>query len=59
MALVLRVPPGRLLERFQDEALVDALRLSLITSVAATLTVMLLGLPVAYLLATRHFPGSG
>jgi molybdate transport system permease protein len=57
VALVLRVPPGRLLERFQDEALVAALRLSLLTSVAATLAVMLLGLPVAYLLATRTFPG--
>jgi molybdate transport system permease protein len=57
VALVLRVPPGRLLERFQDEALVAAVRLSLLTSVAATLVVMLLGLPVAYLLATRTFPG--
>jgi len=57
VALVLRVPPGRLLERFHDEALVAALRLSLLTSVAATLVVMLLGLPLAYLLTTRTFPG--
>ena len=57
VALVLRVPPGELLERFQDHALLEALRLSLFTSVAATLVVMLLGLPVAYLLATRTFPG--
>jgi molybdate transport system permease protein len=57
VALVLRVPPTRLLERFRDDALLEALRLSLVTSVTATLAVMLLGLPVAYLLATRSFPG--
>jgi molybdate transport system permease protein len=57
VALVMRVPPARLLERFRDDALLEALRLSLVTSVAATLSVMLLGLPVAYLLATRSFPG--
>ena len=57
VALVLRVPPGRLVERFGDDALLEALRLSLVTSVAATLAVMLLGLPVAYLLATRSFAG--
>jgi molybdate transport system permease protein len=57
VALVLRVPPGELLERFQEPALLEALRLSLFTSVAATLAVILLGLPVAYLLATRTFPG--
>ena len=56
-ALVLRVPPSRLLERFQDQALLEALRLSLLTSAAATLVVVLLGLPTAYLLATRTFPG--
>jgi molybdate transport system permease protein len=56
-ALVLRVPPGRLLERFQDQALLEALRLSLVTSSAATALVIALGLPVAYLLATRTFPG--
>ncbi|HEU4525047.1 MAG TPA: ABC transporter permease [Gemmatimonadales bacterium] len=57
VALFLRVPPARLLARFRDDALLEALRLSLLTSVAATLVVMLLGLPVAYLLATKRFPG--
>jgi molybdate transport system permease protein len=57
VALVSRVPPGQLIERLQDRALLEALRLSLLTSVIATLTVMLLGLPLAYLLATRTFPG--
>jgi molybdate transport system permease protein len=57
VALFLRVPPARLLARFRDDALLEALRLSLLTSVAATMVVMLLGLPVAYLLATKRFPG--
>src|SRR5687767_11743236 len=56
-ALVLRAAPGDLLERLQDRVLLDALRLSLLTSVAATLIVAVLGLPLAYLLATRSFPG--
>jgi molybdate transport system permease protein len=55
--LILRVPPARLLERLQDGPLREALRLSLVTSVAATSIVVLLGLPLAYLLATRRFPG--
>jgi molybdate transport system permease protein len=57
VALVLRVPPGRLLQRLGDPALLEALRLSLVTSVIATATVVLLGIPLAYVLATRTFPG--
>ncbi len=57
VALVLRVPPGALVGRLQDPALLEALRLSMVTSVVATAVVMVLGLPVAYLLATRSFPG--
>jgi molybdate transport system permease protein len=57
VSLVLRVPPGELIGRFREHALLQALRLSLVTSVAATLAVILLGLPVAYLLATRSFRG--
>jgi molybdate transport system permease protein len=56
-ALVLRVPLGHLLRRLGDPEVLEALRLSLVTSVAATVTVALIGLPVAYLLATRTFPG--
>jgi molybdate transport system permease protein len=56
-ALVVRVPPGELLRRLLDPILLDALRLSLITSVAATLVVAAFGLPVAWLLATREFAG--
>jgi molybdate transport system permease protein len=56
-ALVTRVPAGELLRRFQDPALLEALRLSLFTSFLATAAVIAFGLPVAYLLATTSFPG--
>jgi molybdate transport system permease protein len=57
VALVVRVPPGRLLARMGDPAVLDALRLSLVTSLAATIGVVALGMPLAWLLATRRFPG--
>lgn len=57
VSLVLRVPPARLLERLGDPALLQALRLSLLTSLIATAAVVLLGLPLAWVLATRSFPG--
>jgi molybdate transport system permease protein len=57
VGLGFRVPPGDLLDRLRDPLVLDALRLSLVTSTSATLLVMVLGLPVAYLLATREFPG--
>jgi len=57
VALLLRVSPSQLVARLGDPVVREALRLSLVTSAAATLIVVLLGLPVAYLLATRQFPG--
>jgi len=57
LALLLRVTPGELVSRLGSRVVVDALRLSLVTSLAATVVVTGLGLPVAYVLATRDFPG--
>lgn len=57
LALLLRAPTGDLLGRLGQPLVLDALRLSLITSLASTVTVVLLGLPAAYLLATREFRG--
>lgn len=57
LALLLRVPPARLVARLGDPVVIDALRVSLITSAAATFAVILLGLPLAYVLATRNFRG--
>ena len=56
-ALVLRAPPAALLRRLTEPLVLDALRLSLVTSAGAAVLVVGLGLPVAYLLATRRFPG--
>jgi molybdate transport system permease protein len=57
LALLLRVSPAILATRLAEPAVLEALRLSLITSVCATVTVILLGTPVAWLLASRSFPG--
>ena len=59
LSLILRISPGVLLDRLREPLVVQALRLSLITSLAATATVVVLGLPVAYLLAMREFRGKG
>jgi molybdate transport system permease protein len=55
--LLARISPVALLERLTEPAVLDALRLSLVTSLAATAAVVLLGTPTAYVLATREFPG--
>ena len=57
IALLLRVTPGELVARLASPVVLDALRVSLVTSVAATAVVVALGVPVAWLLATREFPG--
>lgn len=56
-AMVLRVPPEALWSRLNDPLVLEALRLSVLTSVASTAAIVALGLPMAYLLATREFPG--
>jgi molybdate transport system permease protein len=57
VALLLRVSPLQLIARLGDRVVLDALLLSLLTSAAATVIVVVLGLPVAYVLATREFTG--
>jgi molybdate transport system permease protein len=57
VALVVRIPPGDLLARLGQPLVIDALRLSLLTTVAATLLVVVLGTPLAYLLAMKRLPG--
>ena len=57
VALFLSVPLSQLLGRLGEPVVLDALRLSLLTSVIATVIVVLLGLPMAWVLATRQFPG--
>jgi molybdate transport system permease protein len=54
---VLRIPPSTLLSRLQDPLILQALRLSLLTSVASTIVVVVLGLPIAHLFAMSDFRG--
>jgi len=59
VSLVLRVPPADLVARMHDPLILQALRLSLLTSLSSTVLIVMLGLPIAYLLATREFAGKG
>jgi molybdate transport system permease protein len=57
LSLLFRVSPMELLARLQTPVVMTALRLSLVTSVLSTVAVVVLGLPVALLLATSRFSG--
>ena len=57
LGLLLRVPPRELVARLGEPVVLQALRLSLYTSVSATFAAALLGLPAAWLLASRRFRG--
>jgi molybdate transport system permease protein len=57
VALVVRTPPAILLNQLGEPATRQALRLSLETSLASTAGVILLGTPLAYLLARTRFKG--
>ena len=57
LALLARATPGELARRLGRPEVLAALRLSLETSAAATALVVALGLPVAWLLGARAFPG--
>ncbi|HET7225342.1 MAG TPA: ABC transporter permease, partial [Candidatus Eisenbacteria bacterium] len=57
VALLLRVSPRALLGRLGQPVVLDALRLSLVTSAAATAIAFALGIPLAWVLATRRFAG--
>jgi molybdate transport system permease protein len=57
VALFVDVGPGQLLSRLDDPASLDALRLSLETTLIALGIIAAVGTPAAYLLATRSFRG--
>jgi molybdate transport system permease protein len=57
VAIFVDVGPGELLESLGDPASLDALRLSLETTVIALVIIVVVGTPAGYLLATRSFPG--
>ena len=57
--LLWRAPWGSILSELASPEARTALRLSLVTSVAATAVSLALGLPVAWVLARAEFPGRG
>jgi molybdate/tungstate transport system permease protein len=57
LRLLLLATPESLSEAFRDPELRDSIALTVLTASAATLIAALLGVPLAYLLARRSFPG--
>jgi len=57
--LLIRTPWSSLPARLAAPGVVEALRLSLFAATAATVLCLLLGVPLAWLLARVDFPGSG
>jgi len=55
MALFLRIAPARLIANFGDPYVLQAIGLSLATTVVTTLIIILGGTPVAYSLARRQY----
>jgi molybdate transport system permease protein len=56
-AIFVQQPPGDLVAALGEEGALDALWLSLRTTAAAVATILAVGTPAAYLMATRRFPG--
>ena len=57
LGLIWRVPWRQLPALLSADVVTDALRLSFVTSLSATALALLLGFPLAWLLANRDFPG--
>lgn len=57
LGLISRMPLGELGALMSSAAVLDALRLSLVVSVAAVALSLVLGLPCAWVLACHEFPG--
>ncbi|MFL5928869.1 MAG: ABC transporter permease [Gaiellaceae bacterium] len=57
LAIFAHTSPAKLVEQLSNPVVVDALVVTLKTSLIAQLLIVLLGTPTAYLLASRRFPG--
>ncbi len=57
VAIFVGVPPGRLISQLSNPVVTDALLVSLKTTLIAQALILLLGTPLAYLLASRRFRG--
>src|SRR5258707_13739643 len=59
IALLVRAPWGSLPDQLTSMGVWQALQLSLVTATAATAVSLVLGVPLAWLLARTEFPGRG
>lgn len=57
VAIFLRVPPGHLIHQLSNPVVTDALVVSLKTTLIAQALILIFGTPLAFLLASRRFPG--
>lgn len=57
LALFLRSPMDTIIDTLHDPVVIDALRLSLMTSTITTITVVIMGTPIAYVSARFSYPG--
>lgn len=57
LAIFLRIPPGEMVAQLGSDVAVDALVLSLRTSLIASALILLVGTPAAHLIALHRFPG--
>jgi len=57
LAIFVDIPPGQLLDGMNDPAAVDALLVTLKTTLIANALILLVGTPAAYLIATNAFRG--
>src|SRR5690242_15137688 len=58
LAIFLRVPPGALLDQLGSKVTLDALAVSIRTTLIAVALIVVFGTPAAYLLGTKRFRGS-
>lgn len=57
LSVFLKVEPSQISNQLRNAGITEAITLSLITSVSATLIAFVLAVPSAYFMVTRNFPG--
>ncbi len=57
VAIFLRIEPSQVNAQLHNGAIIEAIELSLYTSGISALIALVLGVPTAYVMATRNFPG--
>ncbi|MGA2681150.1 MAG: ABC transporter permease [Candidatus Bathyarchaeia archaeon] len=57
LAVFLKIEPSQVSAQLRNAGIIEAIKLSLITSASATLIAFVLAVPSAYFMVTRNFPG--